>query len=133
MAHREYKRADRIAAELRRGVATLVHDAAREGEIPSVSVSDVEVSRDLAHANVFVTALKKDEADLAIKELNGIAKEFRRELSRTMRLRTVPELHFKYDDSVDRGERIDQLLRDAPPPQADDATPPQEDAPPRDD
>ncbi len=115
MAHREYSRAERIAAELRREVAMLVHDAVREHVLPSVSVSDVEVTRDLAHANVWVTALVSEQAAEAVRELNGAAKEFRRELSRTMKLRMVPELHFKYDDSVDRGERIERLLREDKP------------------
>ena len=65
-------------------------------------------------ANVWVTALLPDQAAPAVKLLNEAAKEFRRELSRNMKLRQVPELHFKYDDSVDKGERIDQLLRDNP-------------------
>jgi ribosome-binding factor A len=39
--------------------------------------------------------------------------EFRRTLSRSMRLRRVPELRFKYDDSVDKSERIERLLRDS--------------------
>jgi ribosome-binding factor A len=116
MAHREYFRSDRVAAELRRAVALLVHDAVRGGELPSVSVSDVEVTRDLAHANVFVTALQGDQGPAAVKALNGVKKEFRHELSRTLKMRSVPELHFRYDDSVDRGERIDQLLRDPPAP-----------------
>lgn len=42
-----------------------------------------------------------------------MAKDFRRELSRMMKIRRVPELRFKYDDSVDKGERIEQLLREA--------------------
>ena len=115
MAHREYKRSDRVAAELRREVALLVHDAVRGGDIPSVSVSDVEVTRDLAHAYVFITALKAEDGPGAVKALNGVKKEFRHELSRMLKLRSVPELHFRYDDSVDRGERIEQLLRDVPP------------------
>jgi ribosome-binding factor A len=46
-----------------------------------------------------------------MKALKELAVEFRRELSRSMRLRRVPELRFKYDDSVDKGERIESLLR----------------------
>jgi len=46
-----------------------------------------------------------------VKALNELAGEFRRTLSRQMRLRRVPELRFKYDDSVDKGERIESLLR----------------------
>jgi len=112
MSHREYKRSDRVAAELRREVAVLVHDAVRDHALPSVSVSDVEVTRDLEHATVWVTALLPEQGAPAIKLLNEAAKEFRRELSRGMRIRSVPQLHPKYDDSVDRGERIEHLLRD---------------------
>jgi ribosome-binding factor A len=114
MSHKEFHRTDRVAAQLRREVATLVHELVREHALPSVSVSDVEVTRDMAHASVWVTALLPDQAAPAVKLLNEAAKEMRRELSRVLKLRMVPELHFKYDDSVDKGERIEQLLRENP-------------------
>lgn len=100
---------------MRRELGTLVHQAVRERALPSVSVSDVEVSRDLAHANVYVTALLPDHAQAAITWLNQAAKEFRHTLSGTMRMRSVPALHFRYDESIDRGERIDRLLQQKPP------------------
>jgi hypothetical protein len=75
----------------------------------------VEVTRDLAHAKVFVTALQPERSLEAMKALKAIAPELRYALGRSMKLRHVPELHFHYDDSVDRGERIDNLLRDNPP------------------
>lgn len=106
-----FHRTDRIAALLRREIGALVHDAVREKLIPSVSVSDVEVTRDLAHATVYVTALVGEQGKPAVKELNEAAWEFRRELAHRVEMRTVPALHFKYDDSVDRGERIEALLR----------------------
>src|SRR3546814_13990164 len=49
-----------------------------------------------------------------MKGLNAVAPEVRYRLARAVNLRHVPELHFHYDDSVDRGERIDNLLRDLP-------------------
>lgn len=107
-----FHRTDRIAALLRREIGALVHDAVRDKLIPSVSVSDVEVTRDLAHATVYVTALLGDQGKPAVKELNEAAWEFRRELAHRVELRQVPALHFRYDDSVDRGERIDALLRE---------------------
>src|SRR5690606_11526950 len=112
MPAKSFNRSDRVAAELRREIALLVHAAVREHALPSVSVSDVEVTRDLDMATVFVTALVGDEGPAAVKALNELAKEFRRALSRSMKLRRVPELRFRYDDSVDKGERIDALLRD---------------------
>ncbi len=111
MPSRSFTRSDRLSAELRRLLGTLVHDVVRDHALPSVSVSDVEVTKDFDMATVFVTALRPDTAKDAVKALNEMAKEFRRELSKTMRVRRVPELRFRYDDSVDRGERIEALLR----------------------
>jgi ribosome-binding factor A len=111
MPSHSFSRSDRLAAELRRLVGTLVHDAVRENALPSMSVSDVECSKDFDVATVWVTALLPDSSKDAVKALNAMAKDMRMQLSKTMRVRRVPELRFKYDDSVDRGERIDALLR----------------------
>jgi ribosome-binding factor A len=113
MPSRDFKRTDRVGAELRRELGLLVHAAVRDHALPSVSVSDVEVTRDLDFATVWVTALQAERAKDAVKALNELAVEFRRTLSRSMRLRRVPELRFKYDDSVDKSERIERLLRES--------------------
>lgn len=117
-----FHRTDRVSAQLRRELGTLVHDAVREHGLPSVSVSDVEVTRDLAHAKVFVVALQPERSAEAMKGLKELAKPLRYELGRAVKLRHVPELHFHYDDSFDRGERIDNLLRENPPLEGDDET-----------
>ncbi|GGD55109.1 30S ribosome-binding factor RbfA [Pseudoxanthomonas indica] len=114
MPKKSFHRTDRVSAQLRRELGTLVHEAVREYGLPSVSVSDVEVTRDMAHAQVYVTALLPERSADAIKGLKELARELRMELARRVKMRHVPELHFHYDDSVDRGERIDQLLRDLP-------------------
>ena len=118
---KSFHRTDRVSAQLRRDVGLIVHQAVRNHGIPSVSVSDVEISRDLAHAKVFVTALLAEQGPVAVKALKELAPELRYQLGKAVRMRHVPELHFFYDDSVDRGERIDSLLRDAVPAAADDA------------
>ena len=115
MPTKSFHRTDRVSAQLRRELGTLVHEAVREHRLPSVSVSDVEVTRDLAHAKVFVTALMPEKSAEAMNGLKELAREIRMQLARAMKLRHVPELHFHYDDSVDRGERIDNLLRDLSP------------------
>jgi ribosome-binding factor A len=113
MPSRDFKRTDRVGAELRRELGLLVHAAVRDHALPSVSVCDVEVTRDLDFATVWVTALQEERSREAVKALNELAIEFRRTLSRSMHLRRVPELRFKYDDSVDKSERIERLLRDS--------------------
>ena len=111
MPQKSFHRTDRVAAQLRRELGRLVHEAVREHSLPSVSVSDVEITRDMAHAKVFVTALQPERVKEAMAGLKEHARELRFELAHAMKLRHVPELHFLYDDSVDRGERIDALLR----------------------
>lgn len=111
---KSFKRTDRVEAELRRALGTLVRDAVAEHGLPSVSVSDVEVTRDLAHAKVYVTALMSERSKEAVDGLKANAGEIRYRLARAVKLRHVPELHFIYDDSMDRGESIDKLLRELP-------------------
>ena len=120
MAQKSFHRTDRVSAQLRRELGTIVHAMVRVHGLPSVSVSDVEVTRDMAHAKVFVTALMPERSVEAVKGLKELAWGLRMELARRVKMRHVPELHFHYDDSVDRGERIENLLRDLPPPPADD-------------
>lgn len=114
MAQKSFHRTDRVAAQLRRELGTLVREAVAEHGLPSLSVSDVEVTRDMAHAKVYVTALQPERAEEAVKGLKAVAPEVRYRLARVVKLRHVPELHFHYDDSVDRGERIENLLRGLP-------------------
>jgi len=123
MPAKSFHRVDRVSVQLRKELGLLVHAAVRDHALPSVSVSDVETSKELDVATVWVTTLQADQAKEATKALNELAKEFRRELSRTLSIRRVPELRFKYDDSVDKGERIESLLRR----QARDLVPPEGD------
>ncbi len=120
MAQKSFYRSDRVSAQVRRELGTIVRETVREHGLPSASVSDVEVTRDLAHAKVFVIALEAERSAEAVKALKELTPSIRYQLGRAMKLRHVPELHFHYDDSVDRGERIDNLLRDNPSPPADE-------------
>jgi ribosome-binding factor A len=114
MAQKSFHRSDRVSAQLRRELGTLVHEAVRNHGLPSVSVSDVEVTRDMEHAKIFVTALQPERSKEAMKALKALAPEIRYQLAQSVKMRHVPELHFHYDESFDRGERIDNLLRDLP-------------------
>lgn len=109
-----FKRSDRVAAELRREVGGLVHQAVRDGLLPQVSVSDVEITRDLAYATVWFTALRNADAQPAEAMLKDMARELRMQLARRLRLRFTPELRFRYDPSMEQGERIEELLRRDP-------------------
>ncbi|NEK91999.1 MAG: 30S ribosome-binding factor RbfA, partial [Xanthomonas euvesicatoria] len=82
MPTKSFHRTDRVSAQVRRDLGTIVHAAVRDHGLPSVSVSDVEISRDLAHAKVFVTALQQERSAEAVKGLNEIAGQLRTQLAR---------------------------------------------------
>lgn len=103
-------RADRVAGLLRRELADIIRTEF-EHELPSwISVTDVEVSRDLAHARVYVSVLEIEHAADVMSVLTENAPAIRHELAGRVRLRIVPTLRFIHDTSTESGQRIEQLL-----------------------
>jgi ribosome-binding factor A len=119
----ESARAERVGAELLRELSALLRTEVKDPRIGPVTLQEVRVSRDLAHAKVYFTCFPLDECgNEQVKVLNGALGSFlRRELAHRMRLRTVPQLHFVHDVSVREGERLAALIeRAAPSPEHDD-------------
>ena len=110
---RDFKRAERVAGTLRRELALLIQTEIKDPEVGFVSLSDVEVTRDLAHAKVFVTVFEPEKAAASLKALNKAAGYLRRRLGQEMRIRSVPELHFQHDASVETGLQMDSLIEAA--------------------
>ena len=107
---REFNRSERVAGTLRRELAQLIQMEVKDPEVGFVGLSDVEVSRDLAHAKVFITVFEPEKAVSSVKALNRAAGYLRRRLGQKMRIRSVPELHFEHDASVETGQRMDSLI-----------------------
>ena len=110
---RDFKRAERVAGTLRRELALLIQTDVKDPDVGFVSLSDVEVTRDLAHAKVFVTVFEPEKAAASLKALNKAAGYLRRRLGQEMRIRSVPELHFQHDASVETGLQMDSLIEAA--------------------
>jgi len=110
---REFKRSERVGGQLRRELAQLVQQEIKDPGVGFVGISDVEVTRDLAHARVFVTVFEEENAAKSIDALNRAAGYLRRRLGQEMRIRAVPELHFLHDASVETGARMDELIATA--------------------
>ena len=107
---REFKRSERVAGSMRRELARLIQMEVKDPEVGFVSLSDVEVSRDLAHAKVFITVFESEKAASSLKALKRAAGYLRHRLGQEMRIRSVPELHFHHDSSVETGQRMDGLI-----------------------
>ncbi|GAB4169946.1 MAG: 30S ribosome-binding factor RbfA [Wenzhouxiangellaceae bacterium] len=103
-------RAERVAGLLRRELADLIRREI-EPELPSmISLTDVEVSRDLAHARVWISVLEIEKAGEVMALLKEFAPQIRHRLAGRVRLRIVPELKFLHDTSTETGQRIERLL-----------------------
>jgi len=109
---REFSRSDRVASQMQREMADLIRTQVKDPELGMVTLSDVELSRDLAVGKLFVSFLgAKLTPNKCIKQLNDMVPELRRELGKRIRIRVLPELRFVYDDSIERGMHMDSLLR----------------------
>ena len=113
---REYARTQRVADHLQRELAHLIQREVRDPRLGMVSITGVQVSRDLGHAKVFYTMLGADSSDEASEStgvLNNAAGFLRSELARDSAMRSVPQLRFYFDSSVGRGRRMEDLIQRA--------------------
>ncbi len=108
---RDYPRHRRVAEQLRRELAELIRDYVKDPRLGPVTVTHVAVSRDLGWADIQVAFLADTtECEQRLAILGGAAGFLRRQLGRRMRIRTVPQLRFHYDQSLDHAQHIDQLI-----------------------
>ena len=120
-SQRGFARTDRVAEQIRRDLSELIRAEIRDPRVQQVSLTAVEVTPDYAHAKIFYTALVGEaERESLAKGLQRAAGFLRHELSRQLLLRTVPELHFEYDASVERGVSLSSLIDSAVARTADD-------------
>lgn len=113
---KDYSRLQRVADALRRDLAQYIQLEMRDPRVGMVMVNEVEVSRDLAHARVFVTVMgvdSEEEAGEALRVLNDAAGFLRSQLARNSTMRTTPRLSFVYDSSVLRGQHLSSLIDEA--------------------
>ena len=113
---REFKRTDRVADQLQKELAVLIQREIKDPRLGMVTVSGVEVSRDLGYADVHVTLLGEDTPEQIkenLKVLKQAAGFLRSQIAKRIKLRHVPELRFHYDESVVRGQRLSSLIQDA--------------------
>ena len=106
-------RTDRLNSEFKKEIYEIISRRLNDTDITEmVSVMKVDVSRDLSSAKVFVSVFSKDE-EKKLKTFDAIkrnAKRIRYELGGAMRIRTVPELSFVLDDSMEYGDKMNRLF-----------------------
>ena len=126
-------RVQRVADQIQRELATLVQLEVKDPRVGMVSISGVDVSKDLAYAKIFITVLNtlsddgevndstlsapgeldKLEIEENLKALKKASGFLRTMLAKRLRIRSVPKLEFHYDGSIERGQQLSSLIDDA--------------------
>ena len=117
---KEYSRAQRIGDQMQRELAQLIRLEIKDPRLGGlVTVTAVDVSRDASHARVFVTVMGAEAEEgvdpiaQSLKVLNDASGFLRMQLGKAMKLRSVPNLRFHYDESVQRGAHLSALIERA--------------------
>src|SRR5947209_784924 len=106
------RRKDRVEEQIRIEVSEIIEREIQDPRIGLMTVTDVKVSPDLRHCRVFVTVLGDDaQRKKALEGLRSAASFIRRSLSKRLHhMRRIPELSFDYDEAIEKGIRIEELL-----------------------
>jgi len=124
---KSFSRASRVAEQIRRELAELIQLELKDPRVSMVTLTDVEVTADYTHAKVFYTTLAGTEQQPQIAKGLAAASSFlRRELGKRIHLHHLPELHFVFDSSVERGTYLSHLIDQAVQLQADADSDPKE-------
>ena len=110
---REFPRSDRVAQAVSRGLATLIQFEVKDDRVKRLSVVEVNVTRDLRHATVFMFSSQTssdEEIDISMRSLDKAKSFLKRRLAQTMDMRRCPDLHFKYDYSIVKGQELSALI-----------------------
>lgn len=111
---REFPRTYRVGEQIQRELAGLIQNELKDPRLGMISISAVNVSRDLGHAKVYVSVLGSETqvAD-SLAVLRHAAGFLRHRLGKSLHLRVIPELHFFHDRSLEEGARIGALINRA--------------------
>ena len=106
------RRPDRVAEAMREEIATFLAEDVKDPRIVGlVTVTGVDITRDLRHAKVFVSVMgSPTEQASTFEGLDSVAGHLRSRVGRALRLRVAPEIQFRADESIARAAHIESLL-----------------------
>ena len=110
---REFHRSERVAEELQRILSSAIREELDDPRLRLVTITDVRVSRDLSHAKVFFSSLGDTDTAHLQGSLERAGGFLRGIVGRQLVIRSAPELHFIYDDSLQRGQELRELIDEA--------------------
>lgn len=111
---KDFSRIQRVAEVIQHELAKLIQGEIEDPRLKLVTVTAVQVTRDLAHAKIYVTQpVGETEIPKTIRQLNKAANHLRYRLAQIIKLRTMPELKFIYDESIRHGAHLSEIIDQA--------------------
>lgn len=110
---KDFTRTQRLGEQIRRELSVLVQNEVKDPRVAMVSFTAVKLSRDLSHVKIYCTVMNKDDRVETIKALNNAAGFLRKKLAALITARIVPVLKFVYDESLERGTHLTELINAA--------------------
>ncbi len=106
-----YKRSQRVGHLLREEVSDIVLNKVKDPRLGFVTVTDVDVTEDLKLARVYVSTLKDEDREGTLNVLNSAKSFVRSELRKRVRMKSIPVLEFRFDESSRYGDRMERLFK----------------------
>jgi len=112
--NKSFARKDRVCEQIRRELAELMRTELRDPRVGMISITEVEVTADYAHAKVFFSTLTgSDHLPEVMTGLQKASGFLRRELGKRISIHMTPQLHFVFDQSLERGAELASLIQKA--------------------
>ncbi len=105
-----YKRSSRVSERIREEVADIIMNKIKHKTLGFITVTGAKVTDDLRNATIYLSVLNTDESQKTLKKLNASASFVKSELGRRLKMKYIPNLKFKIDESIEYGKKIDSLL-----------------------
>jgi ribosome-binding factor A len=106
-----YKRSQRVSDLLREEIADIVIYRLKDPRIGFITITEVDVTDDIKIARVYVSVLKAEDKKNTLDILNSAKSFIRSELSKRLRMKSIPGIEFRLDTSIEYGDKIDKLLK----------------------
>jgi len=113
-SNKGFSRRDRVSEQIRRELAEVIRSELKDPRVGMISLTEVEVSPDYAHAKVYFSSMAgSDTLDSVQAGLQQASGFLRSVLGRRISIHMIPQLHFVFDDSLERGAQISKLISEA--------------------
>lgn len=103
---------ERIASMLEKEISYILMTEVKDPDIKFVTVTNVKLASDLGYAKIYVTVLDQNKKDETLRSLKAARGFIRRELANRVEIRHIPELDFVYDESIEYGKKIEDIIEE---------------------